>query len=167
MATDCGVTMVEFRYEPLTYLLQNGLPELAMECWEQHVEGNDFYRQDQFGPDWGNYQYQEDEKELGFVAMREGDKLIGYATIKINRDIHQADLRIAVLLDVYITKDKRGYAVKFFRYVEEFVQKMGAYRLDVSQPLTSPQNVGKFYEFMGMRPMEMIWSKVLGTEGNA
>lgn len=156
--------MVEpvFRYEPLSYLLQTGLPELAMECWE---ESYDEIKGDSFSPDWRRYGNMEDTKDGGFIAMRVDERLAGYAVMKINPDIHQRQLRVALLHDVYITEKSRGYAIKFFRYLENFAMMLGAYRIDVAEIIGS--DVGKFYKYMGMRPMEVIWSKHLGKMGNA
>lgn len=159
--------MIHYRYEPLEYLLHNGLPELSLECWDQMDDG--FYREI-YSPDWQLYKEQEDNKNLGFVAMRESGKLIGYAVIKIMTDIHQENQRIALLHDLYITHEKRGNAASFLHYIEQFVQQMGAYRLDVAERLSFDAKrggSGKFYSFLGYRPMEVIWAKVLGREGTA
>lgn len=156
--------MITFRYEPLEYLLQNGLPELSEECWDHMDDG--FYL-DIFSPDWALYKEQEDNNRLGFIAMRENEKLIGYANVLINTDIHQEGLRIAVIHDIYITKKKRGYATKLFNYIEEFVKMMGVYRIDIAERLSFDKErggVGKFYGSLGFRPMEIIHSKVINKE---
>lgn len=167
MATDGAWLMVTYRYEPLSYLLKNGLPELSLECWEHMDDG--FYKEI-YSPDWKLYQEQEDRKDLGFVAMREEGKLVGYAVVKILTDIHQKDQRIGLLHDIYITGDKRGHAAAFFHYIEQLVKQMGAYCIDVAERLSFDANrggSGKFYSFLGFRPMEVIWRKVLGEEGTA
>lgn len=161
------LVMVVFNYEPLDYMLQTGLPELSLECWEQMDDG--FYNEI-FSPDWKMYKEQEDRKNLGFVSMRNKGKLVGYGVIKTVRDIHQKDMRIAVLHDIYITAEFRGHAVAFFHYIEQFVKKMDCYRLDVAERLSFDEKrggIGKFYSLLGFRPMEVIWAKVLGQEGTA
>lgn len=167
MAQGGARVMVSFSYEPLEHLLKTGLPDLCLECWDKMDDG--FY-QEIFSPDWKLYKEQEDEKNLGFVAMRDEGKLVGYANIKILGDIHQKDARVALIHDIYITEEKRGHAVAFFHYIEAFVQKMGAYRLDVAERLSFDANrggSGKFFAFAGFKPMEVIWAKVLGNEGTA
>lgn len=161
--------MVEpvFRYEPLSYLLKNGLPELSMECWENMDDG---FHGPEYSPAWDRYQEMETSKDGGFVSMREDGRLIGYAMIKVNPDIHQKHLRVALLHDIYITSSKRGYAIKFFNYLQNFASMLGAYRMDVAERLSfdsSRGGAGKFYDYIGFKPMEVIWSKILSTEGNA
>jgi hypothetical protein len=150
--------MVEFRYEPLDYLLKTGLPALAQECFDVM---DDKFGRDLYAPNWREYSDMEENKNLGFVAMREDDVLIGYAAIEIISDIHQKGLRIALMRDIFITEKKRGHAIKFFNYIKDFVKQLGAWRLDVAERLTfdaSRGGVGKFYEFMGGERLEVIWS---------
>jgi hypothetical protein len=159
--------VIQFVHEPIEYLLKTGLPDLCMECWEKMDDG--FYK-DVFSPDWKMYKEQEDRKDLGFFVMRDNGKLVGYAVIKINLDIHQENQRIAVLHDIYITEKYRGHAILYFHEIEKFISLMGAYRLDVAERLSVDAErggIGKFYNFMGFKPMEVIWSKVLGKEGEA
>lgn len=156
-----------FRYEPLEYLLKTGLPDLCLECFDKM---NDGFYQEIFSPDWKLYKEQEDNKNLGFVAMREGDKLVGYAVIKIVTDIHQKDERIALIHDIYIMEEFRGHATAFFHYIESFVKQMGAGWLDLAERLSFDAKrggSGKFYSFLGYKPMEVIWRKRLGQEGTA
>lgn len=167
MAKDGAGDMVTFRYEPLTYLIRNGLPELSLECWEK--VGDEFHT-DVFGPDWETYQAMEDDKSLGFIAMRDEEKLVGYAVIKIRADIHQKGMRVALIHDIYIREEDRGHAMKFMRYIESLAVMMGAYRIDGAEKLSFGKErggAGKFYEFVGFRPMEVIWSKVLSCDGSA
>lgn len=117
-----------------------------------------------YSPNWQMYGDIEARKDLGFIAMREGDELKGYAVIKINEDIHQKGVRIALLHDIYITEKKRGYALQFFSFIEDFVKKMGVRRIDVAERLSFDAGrggAGKFYEFIGFKRMEVIWAKVL------
>ena len=159
--------MITFGYEPLEYLLKTGLSDLCLECWDNMDDG--FYLE-MFSPDWRLYKEQENEKRLGFVAMREYGKLIGYANLIVNRDIHQEGLKVAIIHDIFITKEKRGYASSFFHYLEQFAHTLGAYRIDVAERLSfdgKRGGVGKFYNFLGFKPMEVIYSKVLVKEGTA
>lgn len=159
--------MVSYRYEPLDYLLKTGLPELSLECWEHMDDGfyNEFY-----SPDWKLYKEQEDNKHLGFVAMRDQDKLVGYAVVKTMTDIHQENVRIGLIHDIYITEGYRGHAAAFFNYIERFVEHMGVSFLDVAERLSFDAKrggSGKFFAFLGFRPMEIIHRKRLGQEGTA
>lgn len=159
---------MEFTYEPLKYLLGNGLSDLVREQWEsgEHEE----MRFLPIKPDVDYYQDREEKGELGFVAMREDGKLIGYAAIATSEDTKHAGLRIAFIKDIFITDKKRGHALRFFRYLEKFVQKMGCYCIDVCESARFEQGrggVGKFYQFMGFAPLEVTWRKVLGRDGSA
>lgn len=159
--------MITYRYEPLTYLLNTGLSDLCLECFEKMDDG--FYKEI-FSPDWKMYKEQEDNKNLGFISMRDGDVLVGYAVIKINRDIHQENLLIALLHDIYITDSMRGHATAFFHHIEKFSEQLGAYCIDVAERLSIDNErggIGKFYKFLGYNPMEVIHRKILGKEGTA
>lgn len=161
------VGQVTCRYEPLAFLLQNGLPELAMECWDAM---GDAFHSNVYSPDWHRYQELEDEKTLGFFAMRENGQLTGYAVIKINPDIHQSHLRVALLHDIFITEKKRGYAIQFIHELEKYAKMMGAYRMDGAERVSFDAQrggAGKFYQYLGFHPMEVIWSKTFGEEGTA
>lgn len=156
-----------YRYEPLEYLLKTGLSDLCLECFN-HM--NDGFYQEVYSPDWMLYKQQEDNKDLGFIAMRDEDRLVGYAVVKIVNDIHQREERIGLIHDLYITKEYRGHAAAFFNYIEGFVRQMGAGWMDIAERLSFDEKrggSGKFYAFLGYRPMEVIWRKRLGQEGTA
>lgn len=158
---------IDYAYEPIEYLLKTGLPDLCLECWEKMDDG--FYKE-VFSPDWKMYKEQEDNKNLGFISMRNCGKLVGYAVIKVNRDIHQEDQLVALLHDIYITDDMRGHATAFFHHIERFSEKLGAYCIDVAERLSIDAGrggVGRFYKMLGYKPMETIHRKILGNEGTA
>lgn len=153
--------MVTIRWEPLAYLLKNGLEDLSYECWEA-VEKP---RSDlPYNPDWADYQRLEDADDLRFAAMRENDDLIGYASILIATGLQHAGIKTASFRDIYVTPDKRGHAAKLERFVERQMCVLGVNRLTISEPLAFERErcVGKFYEFMGFVPQECIWTKRIG-----
>lgn len=156
--------MIECRYEPLTYLLQTGLLELSKKCHAE-LEKNKI----EYAPDWNSYLEDEKNRSLGFISMREGENLVGYATVKTYSDDHRKSLRIAVIKDIYITPNKRGYAHHFMRFIEKISQQIGCWRIDVAERLIPEAGlrVGEFYALSGYKPMEIIWSKVLSMQGEA
>ena len=142
-------------------MLKTGLPDLCQECWEHMDDG---WYKDIFSPNWKMYKEQEDRKNLGFFSMREDDNLIGYAVILLTSDIHQEALKIAVIHDIYVTEQKRGLAARFYAFIQKMAADLGAYRVDIAERLSFDKDrggCGKFYKFMGFKPMEVIWSKVI------
>ena len=66
--------VVKCSFEPLSYILNNGLRELSHEAFLEVEDGKEEYN-----PDWVGYQTQENNNILRFVSLRENGNLIGYA----------------------------------------------------------------------------------------
>ena len=163
MAKGGAGDMVECRVEPLDYLLQTGLRELAYECWKL-IEKD---IQKKFSPHWPGYQEEEENGNLRFISLRDNNNLIGYASVRFGEDPHNAGMKAVTLVDIFITEGKRGNAIKFFRYIENLVYSLGAYRIIASERLNINRDVGSFYKFMGFYPKEVLWTKILGKDGTA
>jgi len=150
--------VVVSQFEPLSYLLLNGLSDLAFQAWSELDSGNDPY-----APDWEAYQRMESNNELRFVALRQDDNLLGYAAIVLQGDIHQAGVMMATLYDIYITPKKRGFAAQFVKYIERQLSQLGVKRIIAGEKInaTIQNDAGIFYKHMGYAPREVHWSKTL------
>lgn len=159
MAARSGVLMVTANFEPLAYLLLHGLSDMAFQCWTELDSGN----VEVYAPDWEAYQRMESRNELRFVALRDDKNLIGYASIVIQGDIHQAGVSMATLCDIYITPKKRGYAAFFVKYIERQLSGLGVRRMIAGEKInaTIQNSAGIFYKHLGFSPLEVHWSKAI------
>lgn len=146
--------MINIRFEPIRYMLLNGLMELSHE-FKETLEPDDEYN-----PNWQKYIRMEDNNTLRGVAMRENGDLIGFASVIMDDDSHQNGKQIAVIHDIFVTKSKRGHAPKMQKFIEENVFSLGVHELLGSQRMNY-EVTGKFYEAMGYKPKEVLWAKGL------
>jgi len=159
MAACGGIFMVISQFEPLSYLLLHGLSDMAFQCWTELESGNG----EPYAPDWEAYQRMENNNELRFVALRDDGKLLGYASIVIRGDIHQAGVSMATLFDIYIIPSKRGYAAFFVKYIESQLSCLGVRRMIAGEKInaTIQNTAGAFYKQLGFSPLELHWSKAI------
>lgn len=152
--------VTEVRVEPLAYMLLNGLPDLAFEAWRE-LESE--HPEHPYNPDWERYQRMENDDGLRFFSLREGENLIGYASIKLDTDEHRNGMITGSFNDIFITQRKRGYAAFLVKYVEKVLSGMGVKRTQIAEKVNikSLNNAGKFYERLGYVPQEIVYSKVL------
>lgn len=149
--------MVECKIEPLSYMLLNGLIEMGFKAWEEMEHEHPGVA---YNPNWEAYQRMESEDSLRFFALRDEGKLLGYATIIIDKDIHRNDIVFASFRDIYIAKEKRGHAAKFVRFIEDVLSSVGVKRVYASERLGQGK-AGKFYQALGFEPQECVWGKTL------
>lgn len=154
--------MVEMRFEPLCYMLLNGLIQMAHEAW---MELEDEHKDVNYSPDWEAYQRMEDRGILRFISLREDGRLIGYASIISDHDIHRMNVRFASFRDIFITRSKRGYAARFVRFIEKHLSDLGIDRVWIGERIASGNKSGRFYEAMGYFPQELIYGKNLNSRG--
>ena len=150
---------MKMSFEPVGYLLLNGLSDLAYQCWLELDSTNG----GEYAPDWEAYQRMETNEELRFVSLRDNEKLIGYASIIIQGDIHQAGVTMATLCDIYISPLKRGHAATFVKFIERELSALGVRRIIAGEKLnaTIRNDAGTFYKHLGFSPLEVHWSKTI------
>lgn len=152
--------MVECRVEPLSYLLLNGLPELAFEAWNETDFGSE-HPADPYAPDWEAYQRLEQSHLLRLIAMRDDGKLIGYTSIVIDVDLHNVMLLTATIRDIYVTLEKRGYAAKLVRFTESLFPSLGVKRVLIGERVASNKSAARFYQALGYNLREYVYGKTL------
>lgn len=152
--------MVECRFEPLAYLLMNGLPNLTLEAWHELEHEHKNYP---YGPDWEEYQRSENNGTLRFISLREEKRLIGYASILLVTDLHHAGLMLGIYRDIYITRSKRGYAAIFIRYIEKELSCIGINRALIGERVASGNKASLFYKALGYELQEYIHGKTLNS----
>ena len=158
MEAHCVKFMVNSRVEPLSYMLLHGLVDISFEAY-QELEHE--HLDQPYNPDWEAYQRLEKEDRLRFFSLREGENLIGYASIVLDKDIHREGVMFGSFRDIFITKKKRGYAPFFVKFVEKCLCEMGVKRVYAADRLFSNNEAWRFYQAMGYDPQECVWGKTL------
>lgn len=161
MEAHCVGNLVNIRFEPLSYLLLNGLPNLAHEAWKETHFQQDYNVP--YSVDWEAYQRMEDKNNLRFVSLREDETLIGYASILIEPIAQSKGFLTACFRDIYVTRSKRGYAASLVRFIENQMNQIGVRRVKGAERVNSPVNSGEFFKALGYKPEEIIHSKDLGV----
>jgi GNAT superfamily N-acetyltransferase len=154
------LVMVEIRFEPLSYILLHGLPVLARRAWEEtrySTNHNDLPHQ----PDWEAYQRMENNDYLRLVAMREDDMLIGYASLTVDSEPHQAGLILATYRDLYVLPEKRGHTAKFLRFIENHLYNLGVHEVRAGEQVGGNVSPEAFYKALGFELKEKVFGKTL------
>lgn len=163
MAQDRLGHMVEYRWEPLNYLLQTGLHELGERSWQENGYEKDLLT---YNPDWHKYQRLQDENVLRFLAVRDNRILIGYASIIVTQSFHDRNITCAIVQDIYLSPEyRKGFAaVRFLWFLEEQLKHLNVNNVSIGERLNG-RPTGKLFEYLGYKSEERIWTKAL--EGNA
>ena len=80
----------------------------------------------------------------------------------MDTDIHYAHIKIGIFRDVFVTKEKRGYAKKLVKFVEKNLSGLGVKSVYAAERFSNGNKIGEFYEAMGYVPQECLWGKKLG-----
>lgn len=159
---------MEYKWEPLVYLLNTGLAELGERSWQE--TGND-KGLCSYNPDWERYKRMEDENILRFMAVREEGNLVGYASVIMTSSFHDKDVICAIVQDFFLAPESRkGFAgVKLFWVLEEHLKNLGVKQIAAAERLmvsADKGGVGKVFEYLDFHCNERIWTKCF-IEGNA
>jgi GNAT superfamily N-acetyltransferase len=101
--------------------------------------------------------------ELGFMRMftvRDGDKLVGYATFYLSHNLHYKNWFHAINDVYYLDPDYRltGIGIKFFEEIEEWLKSLGIRSAVVMDKINHSHE--KFFKRMGYQPIEQNYEKV-------
>jgi hypothetical protein len=148
--------MVEYAFEPMNYILANGLERMARVCFDELENGK-------YDVNWPLYRLMEKNNSLRFVSLREEGNLIGYATVIIEMNAHKKDEQMGSIGDFYLLPEKRGYAGQFISFIERNLKVIGIKNMIIAEKLNSKKKnrSGYFYKIMGFLPLEMRWVKEL------
>ncbi len=150
---------MEFRWEPIEMMLQSGLEFLGAASWNEC--GNDKGTFD-YDPDFARYGRMEKANILRFVAVRDKDELVGYASVIITDNLHDKKICCGIIQDIFIRHDKRagGTAGKLLSFVEQQLMLANVQHLSIAERLMVG-NVGKWLARKGYHCNERIWTKPL------
>lgn len=155
---------MQFTWEPLNHLLGTGLAELGERSWSEIGVDKDVFN---YNPDWYQYQKLQDNDMLRFMAVRDDDGiLIGYASVVIQRNLHDRTVLCAIVQDIYLDPESRkGYATarQFIQTLEKQLTLIGVKHLSIAERENDPRGgVGAVYSRLGFNSVERIWTKALG-----
>lgn len=150
---------MDFRFEPLDYLLQSGLAMLGSNSWDECGNDKELFNYD---PDWSRYARMEKADILRFVSVRENDNLVGYASIIITDNLHDKKICCAIIQDIFIMPKKRkgGTADRLLYFIEKLMMSINVKHISIAERLMVG-NVGRWLSRKGYHCNERIWTKSL------
>lgn len=151
---------MQYRWEPLSYLLLTGINDLGARSWEENGYDKDILT---YNPDWERYKRLEAENILRFMAIRDEEALVGYASVIITNSFHDKDICCAIVQDFYVVPEKRGFAgLKLFSFLEEQLETLGVNHMAAAERLKNNNRTGRLFEHLGFHSDERIWTKSIG-----
>jgi GNAT superfamily N-acetyltransferase len=152
--------VITFHWEPLSHLLNSGIDRLGKQSWGECGNDKHVFNYD---PDWARYGRMEANDILRFVAVREKEDLIGYASVIITDNLHDRKVACGIVQDVFVLPDKRkgGTAGKLMDFIESSLSGIGIQHLTVGERLKSGKGVGRWLAQRGYFCNEHLWTKAL------
>lgn len=152
---------LQYRFEPLNYLLQTGLVDLGERSWSEI--GND-KQTFQYNPDWHEYERMQQQDMLRFLAVRDDTGLlVGYASVIVRHNLHDKNVLCAIIQDIYLEPEHRkgmGAFKRFEQTLEGLLKGIGVKHIAVAERENDPRGgVGEVYRRLGFNSCERIWTK--------
>ena len=95
---------MEMRWEPLSHLMETGLPELGARSWDECGLDKETFNYD---PDFARYGRMEQSDILRFMAVRDNGELCGYASVLVHSNLHDKSVCVGVVQDIFVAPEKR------------------------------------------------------------
>ena len=151
--------MITFAHEPLAWLLRDGVEELTVRHWHEIALDKE---QVPLATDWAKYQALEDTGAWRAFAARRDGKIIGYITYFIDFHVRYKTTRY-VEADVFFIVPEERKGMVGYRLFSEFMKALPKpCKLLINEKLTFKDGrVGKLLERLGMKPIEVVYSKFL------
>lgn len=152
---------IAFAWEKISDLAREIRPLFRQHWWEialnKDVIGLD--------PDWDRYLAFEMAGILHILTVRAEGALIGYVFVCVGPHLHYASTNWAVVDMFWLNPVHRfGWTgVRMFRELEKRMRELKVRVVHVSEKLHFKNaRVGAIFRRLGYRPIETIWSKVIG-----
>jgi hypothetical protein len=154
---------LNFRFEPLSYLLNTGLAELGERSWSEI--GND-KQTFQYDPDWHQYERLQQQDILRFFAVRDdAELLVGYASVLVMHSLHDKKVLCAIIQDIYLEPEHRNGLESFRKFeqtLEGLLKGIGVKHISIAERENDQRGgVGEVYRRLGFNSCERIWTKSL------
>lgn len=114
-------------------------------------------------PDWGKYKRMADAGIIHLTTAREDGKLIGYLVYIVSHHLHYSTSLTAYADVLYLVPEKRsgsGVGLRLIRFAEKDLKLKGVQR--VLQNVKVDNDWSPILCFLGYKPFETIYSKLLG-----
>lgn len=140
-------------------MLQSGLEQLGAASWHECGNDKEIFEYD---PDFARYGRMEASNTLRFVSVRDGDELVGYASVIITDNLHDQKICCGIIQDIFILPEKRkgGTADQLLDFVEQQLMLAHVKHLSIAERLMVGP-IGKWLSRKGYRCNERIWTKPL------
>lgn len=134
----------------------------VIELGKLHWQENEEYRHGQgFNPDKVRYLHYEQIEMYYHFGARDTGRLVGSGGVYIFPSMHTQ--RLIATEDTYylLPEYRKGRnALKFFDYMERFLESKGVWEVCLTTPLTNDR-AARIVEYMGYRQVSKGWSKHL------
>lgn len=119
-------------------------------------------------PDWARYQKLEDAGALLAVTMREGWRLVGYATFLVASHLHYLQIKVASQDMIYIAPEYRAGGFAYCELVRFCDAELEARGVNISlQRDKNAHALGPVYRRLHYTPVEQVHEKVLLPFGSS
>jgi acetyltransferase (GNAT) family protein len=159
-ARSSGDILMRYNWEPLSHLLNTGLPALGARSWEEIGHDHDLF---DFDVNWADYQAMETANVLRFMAVRDDDEiLVGYASVVIVRHLVDRKITTAYIQDIYLEPEHRKGFKAFKEFIDILLDNFEVMKVDhasIGERENDPRGgIGSVYRRLGFSSHERIWT---------
>ena len=148
---------ISFQEEKIRDVLEEMKPMLQ-DHWEELANNKDVRP---LNPDYDRYIQLNNLDYIRMLTVRNGDKLIGYATFYVAHNLHYKDWMYASNDVYYLDPEYRQQrlGVAMFQAIEEWLQSMGVKNIVVQDKLHHSHE--SFFIKLGFTPIEQNYEKLI------
>ena len=149
---------VKYQQEFLDGVVEDA-KHLLEEHWEEVALNKDKIK---LNPDWDAYHDLEQKGMLKAFTAREGDKLVGYFVVVVQRNLHYKDHLFASNDIVFLHPDYRKgrTGIKLIQFAEKCLKEDGVSVLAINTKVHKPFD--NLMQFLKFSLVERIYSKYIG-----
>ncbi len=150
------MTTFTFQYEPVAHLLSCGLHDMCYRHWLE--TGQDF----PYDPDFEAYERLEKSNDFRILAVRFHGHLIGYAGIRIYKNLQSRNVSSCYIQEYFIEPKFRskGAGLQLFRVIGAHLKLMKIGYVTVHVP-ENIEKVGKIFKHLKYNSKGVLWGKSL------
>ena len=109
--------------------------------------------------DWSSYRAMEDKGCLRVYGVYDYKTLVGYAAFIMCPDLKDSRFLVATNDEIYLSRDYRGHALSFTRWIEQDLAGIGINRVHYALPVGHP--FGRALTRDGFKALETVYRKEL------
>lgn len=152
--------MITYAWEPLQWAIDEGVADLTVLHWNEIALDKEAAPLD---IDWRKYLALEASGSWRAFGVRQDGKIIGYITCFIDFHVRYRNTRYVEADTFFIRPDCRNQSRVGISMFREFMKALPKpCKLLINEKLTFKDGrVGKLLEHLGMKPIEVVYSKFL------